>query len=278
MAKLGTTEASKTTTIALLGVTGNTGQVVLRHLLTKDKLNLKVYARSHAKVTRMFPSISQYPTVSLFTGSITDERLIADLLENVSIIICTIGSDGLSPARMQRDAASSIFSVLNKSRSSAGLWKAPRLIWLSSSSTNERFAAARPAIVNWLIQHAFWYGYDDLWAAQRIIQADRDLVSVILIQPGVLVDEAATGYEVSVESVKLAASYEDLGAAITQVALDRSLDSLHQIGVSSKKGDRVLRYAPYIFTRLIRGFLTNYVPLGIWLDAKLAGVIPWYAI
>lgn len=269
---------SSITTIALLGVTGNTGQVVLRQLLQRDDVKIVAYARSRQKVLQMFPEASQHSSLTFFFGSVSDSRLMKNLLQDASVIISTIGSDGFTPAHMQREAAAAIVAALESLRSDTIDWKAPRLIWLASSSTNERFAAARPALVNWLIQTAFQSGYEDLWAALHMIEADANLASVLRIQPGVLVDEDSTGHELSVEMVSMAASYKDLGAAIAEVALDRSFDSLHEIGVSSKQGNRAAHYAPYIVIRLFRGFLTYYFPYGVWLDGKLQRFLPWYTI
>ena len=149
------------------------------------------------------------------------------------------------------------------------------MIYLSSSSRNKRFAAARPKAVHWLIETAFQNGYTDLKLAHRSIMADPSLVSVLLVQPGVLVEEAGTGYEINTEEVKLACSYEDLGGAFVELTLERSYDQLQEVGVSSKQGDRALRYSPIMFSRILAGFFACYVPGALQITNGLERLLSW---
>lgn len=275
-------------TIALLGVTGHTGQVVLRILLAEQQNHhtLKIYARSREKLLQMFPSLADNKRVELYIGSIHDQSLVDSLLSGVDTIISTVGSDGMAPVFINREAAHAIVSSLNRMKKEGdasteedrtAVQPLPRrVIWLSSSTKNARFAAARLAFVHWLIQTAFKVGYEDLQGAQDTLMARPDLCSVLWVQPGVLVDEAATGCEISVESVRLAASYEDLGRGFVELATNPSYADLREVGVSSKGGDRAARYAPYMLTRIFRGFLTCYVPFGIHADRLIGYICPWY--
>lgn len=272
--------SSRPQTIALLGATGNTGQVVLRSLLAGQEHSLKIYARSKDKLLNMFPALADDENVHLYIGSIDDKKLICDLLTGADTIISTVGSDGFAPTTINREAAQAVISSLEslKRSSKTDAWNAPRLLWLSSTTKNRRFAAARPRLVQLLIETAFAVGYEDLQAAQDIVLARPDLCSVLLVQPGVLVDEAATGCEISVESVRIAASYEDLGHAFVELATSASYSSLREVAVSSKGGDRAGRYAPYILTRIFRGLLTAYVPFGVRIDRIFGRWLPWYTM
>lgn len=265
-------------TLALLGVTGNTGQVVLRTLLEKNEHNLKIYARSLEKLMQMFPSLTSNPKIQLYIGSINDEDMVRGLLERCQTIICTLGNNGFAPTTILRESARSIIATLKSLRRNDAAWQRPRLIWLSSSSKNERFAAARPPIMHWLITTAFQFGYQDLQIAEDTIMADPALVSVLLVQPGVLVDEEATGYEISVDSVRLASSFADLGGAFVELASNSTYGSLTQVGVSSQQGDRPVRYAPIIVFRIFRGLFTYYVPCGVWIDQTLGSALTWLTI
>ena len=62
--------------------------------------------------------------------------------------------------------------------------------------------------------------------------ADASLVSVLLVQPAVLVEQLGSGYEISADEVKLGCSYEDLDGAFVELATERSYDELHEVGVS----------------------------------------------
>ena len=66
-------------TICLLGATGKTGRVVLRLLLAKDLYNLKIYARSKAKLVEIFPDIMSNPRVKLYIGPVTDMSLMKNV-------------------------------------------------------------------------------------------------------------------------------------------------------------------------------------------------------
>lgn len=258
--------------IALLGVTGDTGRVLLRKLLENDQHDLRVYARSQEKVIQMFPGIESNPRVKLYIGSMENQELMRSLLSQVQTIVCTLGSKGFAPVSVMRQGAQAIVATLKQLRHDQKIWQAPRVIWLSSSSKNERFSAARPSVVDWLIKTAFQNGYIDLQGAHDLLLAHPDLLSVLFVQPGLLVNEEGTGFEISVDSVRMAASYEDLGAAFMELALDRQYESLNRIGVSSVGGNRGLRYAPIILFRLCRGIFTFYVPFGVAIDKALGRV------
>ena len=75
-----------------------------------------------------------------------------------------------------------------------------------------------------------------------------------------LIDECGTGFELSGECVKFACSYKDLGQAIVELALERGYDSLSEVGVSSKGGDRLARYLPSALGRMVLGMLMVYAP------------------
>lgn len=267
--------AERESTIALLGATGKTGRVVVRNLLADDHYVLNIYARSKEKLLQLFPDLERKAHVKLFIGSINDQKLIHDLLQGVDKIICTTGTDGLAPTTILRDTANAIVTALKQLKSEGKLPAPPRAVWLSSSSKNERFRAQRPPPINWLIVTAFQYGYIDLQDAIDILDANRSLVSTLYVQPGVLIDEEGTGYGVSVEAITMAVSYDDLGAGIIEVLTHESYDGLQQIGVSSKGGDRVLRYLPTILFRITRGLIAYFAPfeLGVAFNAWLTKII-----
>ena len=261
----------QTATLALLGSTGKTGREVLRSLLAKGVYNLHIYVRSKEKLDALFPGIETNPNVKLFVGSVEDHDNMQKCLYGVSIIICTLGSNEFEETTILRDSASSILLALEALRQRDTSWQKPRMIYLSSSTLNKRFAAARPAFVHWLISTAFQFGYADLKAAMSLLLEKPSLVSVLSVQPGVLVEETGTGYEISSTSVRLAAAYEDLGRACVELALERGYDALDEVGVSSKGGDRAARYAPTIFNRISMGLLCVYIPGALAVSRILSG-------
>lgn len=242
--------------IAILGATGKTGREVLRCLLENDTTTLRIhiYVRSQAKLLSIFPEITSNANIQIWEGSITDVELIKGCLAGVEKIVCTLGeNDNRRGVHILQDASNSIIAALDGLRIGKLEGQKPHLIFLSSSTYNARFAAARPPFVHWLIKTAFSYPYADLLAAQNRLLESRSLFSVLLVQPPLLIEEEGSGYEISTESVRLAVSYEDLGRAFAEMAINDEYRKLDAVGVSSRLGDRHLRYAPEILRRICRG-------------------------
>lgn len=258
--------AQSPTTIAILGSTGKTGRVVLRHLLEDNVPHvLNIYARSLKTLEGLFPGISSNPRVQVFIGAVTDHKVIEQCLSDAQLIIYTLGSNEYSPSTVIRSSSQTIataLGTLKKKEEGKGkdkTYRKPHMIYLSSSSWNERFTAAQPRFVTWLIRSAFQNAYDDLRAGQRVLLADPSLVSVLLVQPGVLVEEPGSGHQITVDSITPGISYEDLGAAFVELALERKFDQIRQVGVSTKEGNKVIiRYAPIIIYRITCGMLYVY--------------------
>ncbi|RKK75235.1 hypothetical protein BFJ69_g7825 [Fusarium oxysporum] len=251
-------------TIALLGCTGNTGKVVLRTLLDKPEYNLNIYARSAKKLCSQVPELADNDRVKMSIGDIHDTNVVVDCLSGASIIICTLGSDGMSPDTILGDSAQALVNALKVLKEQKGAaWEAPRLLYLSSASENERFSAPRPRFVHWMITKAFQMGYIDLQRAQRILLEDPSLCSLLLVQPNVLIDEPGTGTFISAEYAKLGCSYHDLGNAFVELATNDGYRKLETVAVSSADGDKALKYAPFIVSRLFLGFFVNFFPWGV---------------
>ncbi|PVH89252.1 hypothetical protein DL98DRAFT_508360 [Cadophora sp. DSE1049] len=262
--------------IALLGSTGRTGQEVLRVLLRQDVYHLKIYARAKDRLLALFPQIKSNPRIEFYIGNVTDDKVIQECLDGAQIIISTLGGEGWFPDTVLRDSALSIVTALKALRQRSKDWQAPRLIYLSSATRNERFAAARPRLVHWMIETAFYNGYEDLRIAERTILADPSLVSVLRVQPTVLAEDRPTGYNLSTETVSLGISYEDLGAAFVELALEREFDELVVVGVSGKlDGLAALRYAPLIVRSLFGGFFCRFVPGARTIRSAFERALAW---
>ncbi|KIM93837.1 hypothetical protein OIDMADRAFT_61107 [Oidiodendron maius Zn] len=258
-------DSSNPCTIAIFGATGHTGRVIVRHLLAQQKsksLRLQIYVRNKGRLLDFFPDIESKRDVRVFQGLLTDTEVVKRTLSAAQIIICTLGeNDNIPGVRILQDGANSIIASLEDFKANQEDWQKPRLFLLSSSTFNARFAADRPPLVHWLIKTAFSHPYADLIKAQARLLESTSLLSVTLIQPPVLIDEEGTGHEINTESVRLAVSYEDLGAAFCELVLEEQYHNLNAVGVSSKQGDRVLRYAPEILRRIFWGMYAHIIHL-----------------
>jgi hypothetical protein len=257
--------ASIHTTIAIFGATGGTGSATLRSLLARgDKhLHLRIMVRSKSKLLRLFPGLDKEMSVQIWEGQLEDVDMTRNCIQGADIIICTLGENlnipGLSVLTL---GSKSITAALKTLYTEEG-WKKPRLILLSSSTWNARFVAARPSFAHWVVTKAFCYPYADLLAAQAEFSGKPHLLSLLLVQPPAIVDDEPSGHEISTESVRMAVSYADLGAAFADLALERSYDKLDAVGVSSKRGDNFNKYALELLSRMFFGLLAGYVP-GYW--------------
>lgn len=261
---------------AVLGATGKTGRGVVEELLAKTDVKVHLYVRSMEKLLGLFPDVVSNDRVKIFQGSIRDAALMTKCLRGANTIIFTLGDNDNRPISVIEDGAQTVLSALQTlSESSPGVqsWKKPRLIMLSSSTWNPRFAAARPSMVHWAIKTAFTHPYADLRRGQALFLESPSLCSTLLVQPGGLIQDDASGYEISTEAVRLTATYPDLAAAFVELATVPDYESLGAVGVSSKGGDNYAKYGPTLGFWIIKGLCAQYIP-GFWSmhDTVVAGM------
>lgn len=261
--------------IALFGGTGGTGSATLRSFIKcqnfkDDSLELRIMVRSKAKLFRMIPELQSYPNIC--EGQLTDTEKVRNCLRDADTIICALGENSNIPGcHVLQDLCKSIVDVLTDLKmAGTGQWKRPRLILLSSSTWNARFAAQEPAIVIWLLKTAFYHPYLDLRLATSHLSSSTELLSLLLVQPSALVEDEPAGMEISTESISLAVSYSDLGDAFVELTMEESYSKLDAVGVSSKGRNQLRKYGLELLSRIVRGFIVGYMP-GYWAMVKLVG-------
>ncbi|KAJ0158833.1 Averufin oxidase A [Colletotrichum tanaceti] len=271
---MSTTMPSETTpnngrTLAFFGATGRTGSETLKALFAKPNspFRLKIFVRSRDKLIAKFPQFkADDRTVEIFEGQVTDVSGVKKCLDGADTIICTLGDNDNKPTvRVLQDGTKSMVAALKELRDEAGgRWERPRFILLSSATWNERFGAQTPAAVAWLIKNAFYYPYADLLKAHETLQAEPGLVDLLLVQPPAIIEEEASGHFISVESVGVAVSYGDLGAAFAELATEESYKGIRAVGVTSGLAQkRFTRYVPEVLYRVVRGLMASFIP-GFW--------------
>ena len=253
------------TTFAILGATGKTGRGVVEQLLAKTDVNLHIYVRSVEKLVSIFPDISLNPRVGIFQGSVRDAALMTKCLSEASTVFFTLGENDNRPGlTVIQDGTRSVLSALQTLKEGSGFpnGEKPRIIMLSSSTWNPRFAAARPALLHWVIKTAFGQAYADLRKGTALFQDSPSLCHLLLVQPGALVQDEPTGYEISTESVRMSATYGDLAGAMVELATVPSYGELNAVGVSSKDGDNT-KHLPIMMFWMFKGLCAHYIP-GFW--------------
>ncbi|KAF7535996.1 hypothetical protein G7054_g4897 [Neopestalotiopsis clavispora] len=260
-----------TTKISILGATGATGSNTLRALLAEEhvSLDLRIYVRSKQKLMRLLPELASRKDIHIWEGELTDVDKVTECLSGAEVIIDTIGENRNMPGlSVLQSAAKSIVAALRTIEAREGeAYSRPRLLLLSSSTWNARLAPPPPAI--WLIKSAFYHSYADLLAAQAILAQASTLLRLLLVQPPAIIDEPASGFELTVDKPKIAVSYPDLGAAFAELAMNSGYDGLSAIGVTSVGGASFGRYAPEILSRIFWGLLSGFMPGYWWLAGML---------
>lgn len=252
--------------IALLGATGQTGQAVLKNLLNRDiNININIYVRSAPKLIEKFPNLSSLPNVQIFSGEISDSTLIKNLLTNVDVIIFTLGwNENRRGPTIIEDGARAVVKALRELDGEQEQKQPPRLIFLSSMTWNEILHGNTPSLHTRMIRLAFYYPYQDLLAGQRILLSEPSLLKVTLIQPPALIEEEASGYDISIDTAGAACSYSDLGGSMVEVAMDERYESVPAVMVTSKVGHDFGRYAGVILPKVIMGLAASFLP-GFWM-------------
>ncbi|KAG9659777.1 NAD(P)-binding protein, partial [Aureobasidium melanogenum] len=226
--------------VALLGATGQTGQAVLKDLLDRE-ISINIYVRSASKLIQKFPSLSSMPNTQIFSGEISDSTLIKNLLTDVDVIIFTLGwNENRRGPTIIEDGARAVVNALRElneeQKQKQKQEQPPRLIFLSSMTWNETLHGNTPSLHTRMIRLAFYYPYQDLLAGQRILLSEPSLLKVTLIQPPALIEEPASGYDISIDKAGAGCSYPDLGGSMVEVALDEAYESVPAVMVTSKAG------------------------------------------
>ncbi|KAL3428568.1 hypothetical protein BDV09DRAFT_201473 [Aspergillus tetrazonus] len=125
-----------------------------------------------------------------------------------------------------------------------------------------------------MIRNAFARPYSDLVQGQEMLLGVPELVNVLLVQPNALVMEPATGCVISTGFAYTAVSYEDLADGFVQLATRPEYATTAAVGVSSARAANPLLYVPFVFGKVIRGLLFQFVP-GYW-QAEYA-ISGWFA-
>lgn len=251
-------------TIAILGGTGQTGREVVQCLLANSNIRLHIYVRSATKLKSLLPTIDSAKAVTIFEGKIQDTDLMTRCLSGVDTVIFTLGyNDNRPDVGIIENGAASVLAALGVLRNKGQLSHPMRLLLLSSCTWNPVLAGQRPRVIDWLIRHAFYHPYCDLLQGHSLFLGSPSLVKLTLVQPPAIMEDEPSGYELSTDSIRLACTYQDLAAGFVAVATSKDYEGVDAIGVSSKAGDKFVKYLPTIFYKISKGLMAMYIP-GFW--------------
>lgn len=244
-------------TYAIFGATGNVGRSVLEVLLQRPDNQIHAYCRSKQKLLKLMPIVKDNANVKIFEGETSDIDLLADCLSGTTGAFQTIAVDGNQPGcTIARDTAQRIITALELLKAKGQ--RLPKLVLLSSSSTDHRLLTAMPPFLRNTIYRAFSHTYDDLKKAEKYIRSKEDLIAATFVKPGALTNQPQVGHELSLDQSKSPLSYLDLAAGMIEIADDSSgRYDMQGVAVNSTGKVPFPWEAPI---KIVKGLLCHFFP------------------
>lgn len=241
---------------AILGVTGSVGGALVKILLDKD-IPIHAYCRSRQKLLEQQPDIDKNQKVRIFEGSLDDKQLLSHCIEGTRAVFVAIAVKGNQPGlTIAQDTAHHVIAAIKMLQSSQGL---PKLIILSSASTDHRLMTAVPHFLLDTLYCTCSYIYDDLKAAEKIYRSEDAWLTAIFIKPGALSNDAQKGHKLSTEVAKSPVSFLDLAGGMLDIA-SQDGDRYDWKGVAVNAASDNVAFpweAPFV---LSKGFIIHFLP------------------
>jgi putative NADH-flavin reductase len=244
-------------TYAVFGATGNVGTALMKVLLDSSDNHIHAYCRSRDKLEKLVPEVSSSRNVQTFEGSADDIDLLASCLRGTKAAFLALAPPGNQPGgTLVYDFSTKIIAALKQLRTQQVAL--PKLIVLSSASTEHRLMAGTPKFLLGILYRAFHHTYEDLKAAEQLLKSEESLVSATFIKPGALTDDKRNGFVLSFTEAKSPLSFLDLAAGMVEVGQDISerYDG-KSVAVNATGSVRFPREAPSL---LLRGLIVYFVP------------------
>ena len=204
---------------AILGATGNTGQALLQVLLSVPEYQIHEYCRSKEKLMSLSPGIADNDQVQIFEGSLEDAELLSNCLRGTRAAFLAVASTINVPGcTIAQDTAHRVISACERLKKQNE--RVPKLIVLSSASLDHHLMSDQPTLLLRILYCAFQYVYDDLKEAEKFLRSQGDLVSATFVRPGALCHDAQRGHRLDMEHARFPMSFLDLAAGMVEIAND----------------------------------------------------------
>ncbi|CAD0111453.1 unnamed protein product [Aureobasidium uvarum] len=252
-------------TYAVLGVTGNTGQSLLK-VLTQDPANkVHAYCRSRTKLENLQPGIIANPNVRVYEGNLSNTNIIADCIQGTHAVFLAVAVSGNVPGNtIAQDTARVVIAALRSLRITSAATKFPILVVLSAVPTEPAFEKEMPALALDLLFRAESNIYNDLIAAEALLRREQDWLSVTFVKPGALSIDSQKGHKVSMQAAKGVVSFMDLAAAMVEVADSGDTYDWKAVSVDPVAADVAFPWQN--LPLLVKGLLYHFFP---WMYAWL---------
>lgn len=200
--------------------------------------------------------------VSIFEGDLTATETLQRCITGTNVVIlCAAASSNTPGCRIAQDQAEAVITVLRNLRAQDPTMRVPKIVVLSSASTEKKFNDELPWLLELVLHKAAYYIYEDLEAAERYLRAESDWVSCVFVKPGGLSQDVARGHQISEERQQTFLSFKDLAGGMVEVAgaaVEGDRWDGKSVSVLSPGGKAKVEWMVPIF--LIRGWLIYLVP------------------
>ncbi|KAF2487697.1 hypothetical protein BDY17DRAFT_320218 [Neohortaea acidophila] len=243
---------------AVLGATGNVGQSVLQSLMDNNR-EIHAYCRSRQKLKKLSPQIAKASNVKVFEGSLSDSALLADCLRGTRAAFLAVAATGNQPGcSIAQETAHKVISALEELKASHPNERLPKLVVLSSASTEHRLMYDSSNLFLNILYRAFSNIYDDLKAAEQYLRSKDALVSVTFIKPGALSVDSPKGHVISLDHAVTPCTFLDLGGGMLEVADDDTgRYDMKSVAINSNGKVAFPWQAPLL---MIRGLIVHFLP------------------
>lgn len=251
---------------AVLGATGNCGQALLDVLLQSPQNTVKAYCRSRDKLVRLQPGIEQNSQIQVYEGSVSDTDLLAECLSQTHAAFLTVATTKNIPAcSIAQDTAFAVVMALEKLAKQNQ--RLPKLIVLSSASTDHRLMGSVPTFARNMLYRAFSYIYDDLKAAETYLRSKEHLVTATFARPGALAYDLQRGHVLSTKEAVSPVSFLDLAAGMIEIAKAHGdLYDMKGVAVNPTSNDVAIPWGSSML--ILEGLLYHFFP---WTYGLIAG-------
>ena len=222
----------------------------------------------------MHPFVKTAKNIQSFVGDLSNAGLLKDCLRNVDVIFSAVAQNNNEPGcSIAQRTAHSIVSALEALRKEEGsTFKCPVLVFLTSASLNPTFSEATPQPLHWVLERGAFYVYEDLKKSVAYLK-QQSWIPLITAEPPALVKDISRGYELSLEEVAPAVSYDDLARGMVQMAEEDGGHKWVGKGVGIKATGKVkMDYLPLIWY-LVVGLISYYSP-ATWGVLQRVGLNP----
>ena len=254
---------------------GSTGSSLLRYLRERpEKVNIRLYARSASKVDSLHPYVKTAQNIQSFVGDLSNTDVLKNCLRDVDVIFSAVAQNNNEPGcSIAQRTAHSIVSALEALRKEKGsTFNPPILVFLSSASLNPTFSEATPRLLHWVLERGCFHVYDDLRKSIEYLN-QQSWIPLMTAQPPALTNDISRGYELSLEQVTPAVSYDDLARGMVRMAEEEGGHKWVGKGVGIKATGKVkMSYLPLIWY-LVVGLISYYSP-ATWGVLQRAGLNP----